>query len=571
MAKKLDAKINKYFNEDIDIYNPVILKEWVEKLENENPQTVEELEEFINKIDSLNLKINDIVADIYIKMTCHTDEKKHEEDYNTFQKNITSYYAPKDFNFKSIILNSPALNEWIKENGETAELFHKILKNDHDMFREKNVKLEIKESEIAIAYTSTIGGTTIHFNDLELTIPQIDAFMKDPNREVREKAWRAKNDKMIEHKSKLNDIFDNLYSVRVKMAKNAGFDNYRDYMHKLKGRFSYTVEDVYNFHSSVESEMLPLILKINEKRKEKLNVDKLRPWDMGVDLDGRVLRPVETPKDLIPKTISILNSTDELFGDNFSSMNETNLLDLFNRKNKAPGGYSYPLHKYGASFIFMNAVGLHSDLGTILHEAGHAMHEFAQADHKYTSFLSLPMEAAELASMSMEMITMDNWNICYTDNSDFEKAKYTQIEESLKFFPWCMTIDSFQHRIYTDANNSELREKVFLDTMSRFSDSIGVDWEGLEKEKKIKWLNQLHIFEIPFYYIEYGIAQLGALSVYRAYKKDSKKAIENYKNFLNTGHKAPLGSLYKAAGIELKFTKDYIKELIDFIAKDLGY
>ncbi|MGL5956752.1 MAG: M3 family oligoendopeptidase [Brevinema sp.] len=563
----LEIRPDKYFYGEINPHDLSSLKSWVEELEKETPQTVDELELFFQKNDELNHKIRDTGGEIYIKMTCNTSDKKIVEDYTAFQQNIVAYYTPKDNILKNIILNSPALKEWIAKHGKTGILLEKILKNDRDLFREENVPLSIEENKLGVEYRSIIGNMTVSFNGEEKTLPEMAVFLKDKDRIVRKRAWSARSEKMLSHKQELNDLFDRLYDLRQQIAKNAGFTNYRDYMHQAKGRFSYTVQDIYNFHDAVESEIIPLIAELNQKRKQILNLDCLKPWDMVVSLDGHVLKPVDKPEDLIPKHITMMNQTDPLFGANFSSMNDTKLLDLFNRKNKAPGGYSYPLNKYGASFIFMNAVGLHSDLTTLVHEIGHAMHEFAQADHSYTSLLDLPMEAAELASMSMEMLTMDSWKECYPNPEDFRKAKCDQIEGALKFFPWCMIVDSFQQRIYTDSGTHELREQAFVEMMSRFS--TGIDWNSLEIEQTIQWLFQLHIFEIPFYYIEYGIAQLGALAVYREYKKNPSLAIENYKNFLNAGHQIPLADLYQMAGIELKFTKEYIRELVSFIREEL--
>lgn len=566
---KLQEKHSKYFDGIINPHDLTNLKKWVQQLEQQNPQTVDELEEFIQQVDSLNHKLRDTAAEIYIKMTCDTADKKIAEEYTAFQQNISAYYAPKDNIFKKIILDSPALNEWVKSHGKTGALLEKILKNDKELFREENVELGIQENELGVEYRSISGSMTVQFQGEEKTMPEMAIYLKNEDRSTREAAWRVRSEKMLSHKNELNDLFDKLYALREEIAKNVGYKNYRDFAHQAKGRFSYSVQDVLDFHDAVESEMLPLIAELNQDRKNKLGLQTLKPWDMSVSLDGKILKPVENPDDLIPKHISMMSKIDKEFGDNFTSMKDTNLLDLFNRKNKAPGGYSYPLYKYGASFIFMNAVGLHSDLTTLVHEIGHAMHEFAQGDHSYTSLLDLPMEAAELASMSMEMLSMDHWNECYTNKEDFRKARYDQIEGALRFFPWCMIVDGFQQRIYTDCGTAQQREQAFIEIMERFSAKAGIDWSGLENEKAIQWLFQLHIFEVPFYYIEYGIAQLGALAVYREYKKNPQLAVENYKKFLHLGHQVSLADLYQAAGIELKFTKEYIRDLVSFIREEL--
>ncbi|MGL4560918.1 MAG: M3 family oligoendopeptidase, partial [Brevinema sp.] len=500
---KLSTKPSVFFEGTIDPYDISLLESWVTKLEQEQPNTLEELELFLQKIDELNHKINDTGAEIYIKSTCDTSDKKILEDYQAFQQNIIGYYAAKDFSFKKIMLASQALPVWIQKHDQTGVLLDKLIRNSYDLFREENIPLSIEESALGLEYRTIVGGMTVHFQDEEKTMPELAVYLQDSDRSIREAAWRTRSEKMHAHKEELNALFDKLFTIRQQIAHNAGFKNFRDYAHQAKNRFSYTIEDIHAFHDAVQEEMMPLIAELNQKRKQTLNLDRLRPWDMAVSLDGKILKPVADPADLIPKHISMMTKTDPLFGQNFTSMRDTDLLDLFNRKNKAPGGYSYPLSKYGASFIFMNAVGMHSDLTTLVHEIGHAMHEFAQSNHQYTSLLGLPMEAAELASMSMEMLTMDHWKECYTDPADFKKAKYDQIAGALKFFPWCMIVDKFQQKIYTNADTAEKREKAFLEIMTQFSDKAGLDWSGLEREKAIQWLFQLHIFEVPFYYIEY--------------------------------------------------------------------
>ncbi|MGL4366873.1 MAG: M3 family oligoendopeptidase [Brevinemataceae bacterium] len=568
MSKIIPIKESPFFHGEINPYDLTLLKNWSELLESETCNTVEELDLFLNKIDSLAKKIADKGAEIYIQMTRNTADNKASEDYQAFQENIVSYYASKDFSFKKKILQSPAVDHWVDAHGETGYLLRQILQNDCDLFREENIPLLIQESELSVQYRAIIGGLTVQFEGKEHTLPEMAVYLKDKNRDLREKAWKVKSEVLLKQKDVLNELFDKMYVLRQKIASNAGFENYRDYMHQAKGRFSYSIADVYEFHESVESEVLPLVKKLNNQRKQSLGVESLRPWDLSVELDGVILRPVENAEDLLPKHITMMHKTDPLFGDNIESMQKTELLDLFNRKNKAPGGYSYPLAKYGASFIFMNAVGLHSDLTTLVHETGHAMHEFAQSDLSYTSLLGLPMEAAELASMGMEMITMPYWNEFY-QGSDLKKAKYDQIEGAVRFFPWDIIVDRFQHEIYTKCDTAEKREQAFLELMTRFSDAAGIDWKGLEQVKAVQWMFQLHIFEIPFYYIEYGIAQLGALGIYKNYQQDPDNTLCMYKKFLNLGYHYPLSALYQTAGVSLNFSQKYIKELIQFSEQEL--
>lgn len=567
---KLPIRTERYFPEALDVEDISNLKRWTDELENFSLDSPEQITIFLEKVDELAHKIADFGAEIYIAMTRNTADKTLAAQYSAFQANIVAYYAQKDFNFKSKFLDSPACDGWVRQHASMGALLYKILEKDHNIFREENIPLAVKESELGVEYRTISGGMTVDFRGEEKTLPEMGVFLKDKDRNIREQAWKLRSEKMLEHEQQLNILFDRLYDLRQEAARNAGFSNYRDYVHTAKGRFSYTVDDVFAFHDAVEHEMLPLIAEFNNHRKQTLNLDTLRPWDMAVSLDGKMLKPVANPADLVLKGVEILTQVDPEFGQNFQNMSDSDLLDLLNRKNKAPGGYSYPLYKYGASFIFMNAVGIHSDLTTLVHEAGHAMHEFARANHPYTSFLDLPMESAELASMSMEMLTMPHWNICYTDPGDFRKAQKDQLEDALRFFPWCMTVDAFQQEIYTQNADAPAREQIFIRLSDRFSASTGVDWSGLEEFRKIQWMFQLHIFEVPFYYIEYGIAQLGALALYRFFRHSPKQAVQAYKDFLNAGTKKSLTDIYKTAGIELNFSREYVREIVDFVREELS-
>lgn len=568
MPQILKEKNTKYYKGPVDPFDLSNLKVWSSALELSPLDTSAQLEEFIQRFNELELILKDSLAEIYTAMTCNTADKSLEKKHAAFFENVISYFAPVSFTLKNRVLSSPALASWAEESPETRGLLLRWMKKDVDLFREENIPLSVEESALAVQYRSISGGMTVNFRGEEKTLPELGVYLKDPDRSLREEAWRARSEKMASHQNELADIFDKLLALRQNVAANAGFKNYRDFAHSQKGRFSYSVNDVLNFQGAVEEEIVPLIKELNAQKQKALKVDTLRPWDISASADGRILRPVPQPDQLADMGIKILNATDAWSGDNFASMKESGLLDLLNRKNKAPGGYSYPFAKYGASFIFMNAVGIHSDLTTLVHEAGHAMHEFGSAALPYTGLMELPMEAAELASMSMEMLTMPHWDLAYKPE-DHKKSMRDQLEEAIRFFPWCVTVDGFQQRIYTENLDASARNTAFVDFSRRFSGAAGVDWNGLDDLRKIMWLFQLHVFEVPFYYIEYGIAQLGALAVYRKYKQNPAQALADYKKFLNTGPSRPLEALYKTAGIELKFTRPYIKEITSFVREEL--
>jgi oligoendopeptidase F len=336
------------------------------------------------------------------------------------------------------------------------------------------------------------------------------------------------------------------------------------------GRFSYTPNDVMKFHDAVEKDVIPFLKKLTEKRKKVLNLDSVKPWDTSIDLDGKILKPFKTIDEFLNKGIEILHEIKPKFGENLGRMKASDLLDLENRKGKAPGGYNYPLMETGAPFIFMNAVGLHGDVVTLLHEAGHAMHTFATKNINLGWYQDTPSEVAELASMGMEFISMDYWDKYYADEGDFKKAKRDQLEGALSFLPWCMIVDNFQHWIYLNPEHTVAeRDDYFIQLLKRFS--TGVDWSNFAEYEKNIWLFQLHIFEIPFYYIEYGISKLGALSIYKNYKKIGKEeTLSNYENFLELGYKVPVDKLYEAAGIKFDFSSKYVCELVKFVEAELA-
>jgi len=339
-------------------------------------------------------------------------------------------------------------------------------------------------------------------------------------------------------------------------------------MHAKKNRFVYSVEDVCQFHDSVERVVVPFVAELNGKKCAELGVDSLRPWDTVVEPSGRVLKPFENMDEFIDKAVRVLAKVDPQFGLNLQKMKNSQLLDLENRKGKAPGGYNYPLDETGAPFIFMNATGTPANVRTMLHEAGHAMHSFSTVEERLITYRHTTHEAAELASMAMELLTMDYWDEYYRDSQELRIAKRDELVGTISFLPWCMTVDSFQQWIYTNPDHSAReRDTMFATIFEKFN--AGIDWSGLEKEKEIRWLLQPHIFTNPFYYIEYGIAQLGALAIYRNYRADKSKAVEDYKRFLRMGYSRPLDELYEAAGIRFDFSASYISELVDFVREEI--
>jgi oligoendopeptidase F len=411
---------------------------------------------------------------------------------------------------------------------------------------------------------------TIDVNGQEYTLQQASRFLENPDRPLRETVYRKMQERRLQDKEALNDLYSKLIGIRHRIAQNADFANYRDYKFEELGRFDYTKEDCYAFHEAVREYIVPLVGKINERKRKKLGLDTLRPWDGEAEPEGvEPLRPFTDGKDLLARTTACFDKLNPFFGDCLRTMQKMGRFDLESRKGKAPGGYNCPLAETGAPFIFMNASGQMGDLTTMVHEGGHAIHSFLSHPLKLSSFKEYPMEIAEVASMSMELFTMDHWDLFFDNKNDLARAREHQLERVISIFPWIATIDKFQHWVYEHPGHSlEERKENWLRILEEFS-SQTVDWTGLEHYREYSWQKQLHLFEVPFYYIEYGIAQLGAIGLWMQYKQNKEKALDNYMAALSLGGTRTLPELYAAAGLQFGFAKNYIKELMAFVNDEM--
>ena len=528
-------------------------------------KSLESLIEFMEKYSELSAIIEETMAWKYIDMTRFADKEEYSKAFNEYYGSVVASFNKGSFDLNKKIYENTFFKELPEERYAN---YKKILANEIEIYDERNVELGVEESELANKYGEIISKISIEFQGKEHTLLGMKKYMQEADRGVREQAWKKKYDALSENSSELNELFDSLIKLRVKMAENKKIANYRDYMHEAKGRFSYTPEDLYEFHSAVEKTVVPFLAELNKEKTEKLGIPSLKPWDTDVSVDGKKLKPFEEIEDFIGNGIEALSVVKDEFGDKLRYMKENDFLDLGNRKGKAPGGYNYPLYESGVPFIFMNAVGVHTDVVTLMHEAGHAMHSFATRDERLVTYQDCPSEVAELASMSMEFMSMEGWKNYYSSSEDYIKARKEQVIRSLETLPWVMVIDAYQHWLYLNPGNTkEDREVKFRELMERFNP--GIDWSDLDAEKGIAWLNQLHIFEVPFYYIEYAISQLGAIGMYKNYKEDSKKALESYENFLKLGYSKSIEEIYETAGLKFDFSEGYIRELVDFLAEEL--
>lgn len=565
MSEKIVKKKRVYFSENFNPDSWLETEKVLEEMLAEEISSEDGLLRLIKKYSELSDILEEAQAWKTIKMTQHADNPQLAKEQADFYRSVIAPAAPHFFKLEKKIFESEFFAKLTRE--EYSHL-RKILQNGIELFREENVPLFVEENNLSGKYGEIYSSLTVEFEGEEKTLKAMDIILQDKDRSRREKAWRLVAEKMIEKKGDFDSLFDKIKPLRIRIAKNAGFDNYRDYIHKAYGRFDYTPSDIFEFHNSIEEVVVPAFGKINENRREKLGVDRLRPWDMSVDPEGIVLRPFEKTEDLLRGSAGILGKVDLEFSGILLSMSENGLLDLPNRKGKAPGGYNYPLLETGSSFIFMNAVGVHFDVLTLLHEAGHAFHSFYLRDEEISCYKDIPHEIAELASMSMELISSEFMDEFYKNEAEAKKAKREHLERALSTFPAVAVVDAFQHWIYLNPEHSvQERSAEYSMLKSRFG--AGVDWSGLEKEEAADWPKVLHIFEYPFYYIEYAISQLGAIAIYKRFKENPKEAIEGYKRFMKLGYRKSVSEIYAAAGIRFDFSKEYLREMTDFVMEEL--
>ncbi|MGI8580835.1 MAG: M3 family oligoendopeptidase [Chitinophagaceae bacterium] len=527
----------------------------------------EDLGKWLKNISELEAVINEDACWRQIKMTCDTTDKNLEEAFNFFCMEIQPKIQPYADALNKKLINSQFTKELEPEKYFT---YLRSVKKNIELFREENIQLQSELAVMQQQYGIVCGKMMIEVNGEEYTLQQAAKFLESHDRNLREEVYRKINERGLQDKDVLNDLYTQLIKKRHQEAINAGFKNYRDYRFKELGRFDYTKEDCFKFHDAVQQHVLPLINKIYLKKKNKLRLDDLRPWDVEAEPEGTPpLTPFKTSEELINKSIDCFTQLRPFFGECLQQMNTMNHLDLESRKGKAPGGYNCPLAESGAPFIFMNAAGQMHDLTTMVHEGGHAVQSFLTHSLELNAFKEYPMEIAEVASMAMELFSMDHWEVFFDNKEELQRAKEHQLERTITIFPWIAIIDKFQHWIYENPDHSaEDRNNRWMEILNEFSDDV-INYSGLEKYRENAWQRQLHLFEVPFYYIEYGIAQLGAIGMWMQYKKDPEKALDNYMNALSLGGTKTLPQLYQAAGLKFDFSPGNIKELMDFVREEM--
>ena len=527
----------------------------------------QELEQWMKDLSELEAFISEDACWRQIKMTCDTTDASLEAAFTFFCMEIQPKIQPY----------ADALNKKLMQCSFTAQLDEKeyytylrSVKKSIELFRSENIPIQAELSVLQQQYGTIAGKMTITVDDKEYTLQQAAQFLESEDRAKRASVYMKIQERRLQDQQAMHDLFTSLIEKRHQIAVNAGFQNYRDYKFVELGRFDYTKEDCFQFHEAVKLHVLPIIDKIYARKKQKLGLDTLKPWDTEAEPAGTLpLRPFTNGQDLYEKTVRCFEQLNPFFADCLKKMNELKHFDLESRKGKAPGGYNCPLAESGAPFIFMNAVGSLRDLVTMVHEGGHAIHSFLAHPLSLSAFKEYPMEIAEVASMSMELFTMNHWQSFFDHPADLQRAKEHQLERTITIFPWIAIIDKFQHWIYEHPTHSiQERTDAWVKIANEFS-TKSIDYTGLDHFRAIGWQRQLHLFEVPFYYIEYGIAQLGAIGMWMQYQKNPTQALENYMHALSLGGTKTLPELYTAAGLSFNFSPDYVKTLMDFTNEEL--
>ena len=540
-----------------------LLKELLERPIN----SVDELEHWLHDRSELEAALEEDFAWRYIRMTCDTTSEELLQKFQYFATEIEPKIAHYGNELNKKLSGSP----WAEKlEGEKYFIYLRGVKKALELFREENIPLQTEIQVEQQKYQSITGSMSVHIGDKEFTLEQAAVFLKDTDRSKRQDVWEKITGRRLQDKSQLDELFDKLRALRHKVALNAGFENFRDYMFQALGRFDYTPTDCFAFHDAIEKGVVPVLNEQAEKRREALKLETLKPWDMDVDISGKpALKPFHSGAELIDKSIQCFSNISTYLGERLEIMKDNQLFDVESRKGKAPGGYNYPLSETGAPFIFMNSANTFRDLTTMVHEGGHAVHTFLTADLELNDFKHCPSEVAELASMSMELISMDNWNVYFDNEEDLKRAKRDQLFDVLKTLPWVAVVDRFQHWIYTNPEHTdEDRRKAWTDIYERFGAGFA-DWSEHPEAEANLWQKQLHIFEVPFYYIEYGMAQLGAIAVWKNYKQNPEKGLQQYLDALKLGYTKTIKEIYETAGIKFDFSAAYVKELAEFVKGEM--
>ena len=542
------------------------IEPWFQKLLAMTIDSPGDLERWLVAVGELNAAVGQEGTARYVAMTCQTDDPDREAAYLSFIRDIEPKLKPLQNEVRNRYLDSPFRDQL---PADRYRVFNRALENRRALYREANIARETRLAELEQQYQKTIGAMTVTFQGQERTLAQMAPFLEETDRSLRQSSWELAASRRLKDKDALDDLFDAMLVLRGEIAHEAGYPSYVDFAFRQRERFDYGVADALKFHDAVENVVVPLARKIQEGNRAALGIASLRPWDTAVDPLGRPpLKPFGDVSRLAEGTESIFRAIDPELGAQFAFMRTQELLDLANRKGKAPGGYQTTFEDDRLPFIFMNAVGLDGDVRTLLHEGGHAFHTLAARGEPLAAYRESPIEFCEVASMTMELFGAGNLDTFY-EKAEADRSNRKLLEGIVLILPWIATVDAFQHWIYGHPGHTrDDRKAAWRSLVNRFGGIV--DWSGHEDARDHSWHRQLHIFLYPFYYIEYGIAQLGALQIWRRSLTDRPGAVAAYRRALALGGSRPLPELFEAAGTRFAFDKELITPLMNTIGEELG-
>jgi len=506
-------------------------------------------------------------ANLYIAMTCRTDDPETSARWSTYLEEIPPKLKPVS---AALDRRQVELHDRFARGDGRYAVLDRAVRNEIELFREASIPLETELAMLDQRYDQLCGAMEVEFDGQKRTMPQMARYLEVTDRAMRERAWRIVAERRAKDREEIESILDRMIALRHQCARNAGYTDYRDFEHRRKGRFDYSPQDCLRFHEAIEKHAVPFMRGLDARRREALGVPALRPWDLAVDERGRdPLRPFTAGRDLLEKTRRMYDRIDPALASLFRRLGDDmgGCFDLDSRRGKASGGYQYMRDRSRQPFIFMNAAGLQRDVQTMVHEAGHAFHSMLCEQEPLVWYRSSPIEFAEVASMSQELLTMPEWGEFYPSRSDADRARRAQLEGAISILPWIATIDAFQHWMYTHPDHSRAeRRAAWIELDERFGHAV--DWSGLEDHRASIWQRQGHLFGNPFYYVEYGIAQLGALGIWaRADREGRPRAIGDYAAALTVGGARPLPDLFARAGVAFDFGGSTVGRLVDAVER----
>lgn len=521
------------------------------------------IEEWLLMLSELEAVLQEDVAWRYIKHTCDTANDKLSEKLHFFYLEIEPKAQQYFDRFNRKLLSSPAIGQL---DADAYQVYLRRIKKATELFRKENLSIQAEIQTLANSYGMISGQMTVSHQDQELTFNQAAKYLKEQDRTLRKTIYDKIINRRAEDKDQFNHLFDELLKSRHQVAINAGFENYRDYMFAELGRFDYTPQDCKNFHQAIITHVVPAVEAFEQERKNKLGYETLKPYDLDVDPEGKApLKIFETGKELVDLTVKCFQEIEPAFADIIRTMEKKGHLDLESRKGKAPGGYNYPLYISSYPFIFMNAAGDLRDVVTMAHEGGHAIHAVLADELKLSAFKHTPSEIAEVASMAMELIAMEQWHTIFNNEEELKRAKHFQLEKIISVLPWIACVDAFQMWVYENPKHTHTeREEKWMELLALTSGKV-IDKSEYEALNRCSWHKQLHIFEVPFYYIEYAIAQLGAIGIWKNYRENPTLALQKYIDALSLGYTKTLPELYETAGITFDFSSQHVQNLVAFV------